>query len=542
MAVCMVFLLFLGVSTAEAQLSPGKLAQAHKNLEGLKKCGKCHKLGSQDVTPKCLACHVEIKTRQNNNRGLHAGSDFSQCVDCHVDHQGRDFELIHWPDGRENFDHKKTGYELQGAHQKATCRTCHKAGFNKDADQLKKLGKNLDRTYLGLDSQCMSCHEDNHQQQFASQCTSCHDQNQWKPAALFAHEKTTFPLTGLHGKVACEKCHVPKKLTQDKPAVQYTNIAHDQCTDCHSDPHENRLGSECISCHETTGWQNIRGEGFNHDVTRYKLEGKHKTVRCESCHSGERKKPAFDRCSGCHSDMHQGVSLGRPYLLKCETCHSVQGFKPSAYGQTMHQKSAFPLEGAHRAVACRNCHQKASIEAKWEMKLSHAACISCHADPHQGRMDKQAGDQSCIACHSQDSWQGSVFDHNRTSFKLTGAHGRVACASCHGSENKKMDKSECIHCHADPHRDQFKDIVLPDNKSIDCARCHVTVDWFAELFNHETDSRFPLRGGHQKVACATCHQVWEADKPRLLLYKPLSIECVACHKATPEIEEEKNEQ
>ena len=105
-----------------------------------------------------------------------------------------------------------------------------------------------------------------------------------------------------------------------------------------------------------------------------------------------------------------------------------------------------------------------------------------------------------------------------------------------------MEQSECNHCHADPHRDQFKDILLADKKTIDCARCHVTVDWFAERFNHETNSRFPLRGGHLKVACATCHQVLEAGKPRLLLYKPLSFECVSCHKDTPEIKEKNGEQ
>jgi len=533
-AFCTYILIFLAPISVQAQLSPGKLAQAHENLEGLKNCGKCHMLGSQDVTAKCLACHSEIKTMQDKRTGLHGSSEYSRCVDCHVDHQGRNFELVHWPDGMDKFDHAKTGHELQGAHQDLACRKCHKTGFIKQPEQLKKQGKNLAQTFLGLEPNCTTCHEDIHQKQFANQCVSCHNQSQWKPAALFAHEKTAFPLTGLHGKVACSKCHRSENAT-----TQYTNIVHNQCTSCHTDPHKEGYGADCLRCHDTTGWRNIRGEGFNHDLTRYKLEGKHQTVSCESCHRGNRKKPAFDRCAFCHQDIHESRVLKRPHLLECESCHNVQGFKPGQYGLTLHQESSFPLAGAHRAVPCQSCHQKKTKTKNWAMKLLHETCTSCHVDPHLGRMAKLDNGQGCIACHSQDTWGESAFDHGRTSFPLSGAHGRVACVSCHGTENTQMDKTNCGQCHADPHQGQFGNILLADKKTIDCARCHVTIDWFAERFDHEKDSRFPLLGGHQNVACTTCHQVQDSNNQRLLLYKPVSIECVACHKDTPQIKEEK---
>ncbi|MCP4290241.1 MAG: hypothetical protein GY780_00225 [bacterium] len=532
--ICTVLLLLFVAPPVQAQLSPGKLAQAHKNLEGLKKCGKCHKLGSQDVTAKCLDCHQEIQSRQSNKKGLHAGQDFNRCVNCHVDHQGRDFDLIHWPDGRDSFDHKKTGHQLMGAHQKVSCRQCHKVEFNQQTTSLTQQGTNLARTYLGLSTQCLACHKDPHQKQFADGCITCHDQNKWQPAPLFSHNNSKLPLTGMHKKVACNKCHISKQLNDKKAVVQYTGLSFSQCTDCHADPHKNSFGSDCTSCHDTSGWLVINGKGFDHNMTDYKLVGLHNTVRCEGCHSGNRKKPLFDNCSRCHRDTHNATGLKRKHLMQCDLCHDVMGFKPSTYNLDLHQKSEFPLQGAHRAVSCQLCHTRQSSSGKWDLKLPFSDCRSCHKDPHRGGMNEQEDGRGCASCHNQNNWLTNAFDHDRTAFKLTGTHKRVTCAKCHGSENRKTGKTECGQCHSDPHNSQFNNILLADKTTIDCQRCHVTVDWFAELFDHETDSRFPLRGGHLQVACTACHQAFNKDQPTLLRYKPLSIDCVSCHKTTPE--------
>jgi hypothetical protein len=73
--------------------------------------------------------------------------------------------------------------------------------------------------------------------------------------------------------------------------------------------------------------------------------------------------------------------------------------------------------------------------------------------------------------------------------------------------------------------------------SVDCARCHVTVDWLAENFDHDRDSRFALRGAHAKVACRACH-VAPAGEP-VLVFRPLESECAACHPVLPAVEKEK---
>ena len=34
-------------------------------------------------------------------------------------------EGVHWPDGRERFDHSQAGWKLSGAHAEIKCRECH---------------------------------------------------------------------------------------------------------------------------------------------------------------------------------------------------------------------------------------------------------------------------------------------------------------------------------------------------------------------------------------------------------------------------------
>jgi hypothetical protein len=79
----------------------------------------------------------------------------------------------------------------------------------------------------------------------------------------------------------------------------------------------------------------------------------------------------------------------------------------------------------------------------------------------------------------------------------------------------------------------FADRTASDGVTVACDRCHVTTDWLAELFDHDRDSRFPLRGGHERVACRTCHPPLDAADERLLRFKPVPVECRACHVNDP---------
>ncbi len=558
----LILLLNIIAVDSQAQLSPGELTNAHSHLDGLKKCSNCHKFGQRDVGPKCLACHQEIAAMRAGAPGLHANEDYADCIDCHNEHHGRDYDLVFWPDGQENFKHDVLGYDMTGAHLQLKCRQCHDVKHLVDPGKLRGMNKDLNRTWLGLDQDCLSCHRDPHAGALTGgprqeTCTSCHGTDSWKPAAAFDHDTSEFPLTGKHQKVTCNKCHQAKgkavTVGQAKVAVAvFKPQPHQNCTACHKDPHANTLGPNCTQCHTTDGWLSINGEAFDHTKTRYPLEGRHAGVSCGQCHSGGRKKPSFAACKDCHRDAHNSALLQRPRLMACETCHEVTGFQPAKYTMARHAESPFPLRGSHQATPCLACHKDGSTGASSktvyakaiDLAPKHQACTDCHRDPHLGQtvqVKNAAGQAGCVACHEEATWRTLEFDHSQTKFTLNGRHTAANCTACHKPTRKagllelafQGAAINCAGCHDDIHGGQFAARPTTDgqndSQAVDCGACHVTLDWYAEKFDHETDSRFPLRGGHENVACQTCHIPRPQDDGRLVHFKPLPTDCGSCH-------------
>ncbi len=196
-----------------AQISPGPLAKAHQTLNGPTNCTKCHDLARGPSQLKCLECHTEIRDRIVNKRGLHAtfvgtNPTGQECAKCHSDHNGVNFALVRWdPPNRDSFDHNKTGFVLEGKHAGVACEKCHKAENIPTAGRAGIQVKDLNRTYLGLSRNCVSCHTDEHRGQVGTDCARCHTLAGWKPAFKFNHAASKYPLTGAHEKLDCVKCH-----------------------------------------------------------------------------------------------------------------------------------------------------------------------------------------------------------------------------------------------------------------------------------------------------------------------------------------------
>jgi len=357
--------------------------------------------------------------------------------------------------------------------------------------------------------------------------------------------------------VTCAKCH----KSQGKPVAVgqktirvpvFKPLASANCTACHKDEHRGTLGPNCTKCHNTKGWLDIDGKAFDHSTTRYPLLGKHAGVICAQCHSNHNKKPLFARCQDCHRDAHNSQGLARPKLMACENCHTVAGFRPAEFTMTDHGETVFPLSGAHLATPCFSCHKPLaqgdakSVYAKAaDLAPAHTACIDCHRDPHLGQTRKiqnAAGQTACLACHNTASWRSPVFDHGQTKFALQDQHAQQTCVKCHKPIRRKGQlempfqgvSAHCAACHDDVHRGEFAPRKTADGQAIDCAGCHVTVDWFAEKFDHDRDSRFALRGGHEQVACAKCHLLRPEDKGKLVIFKPLPTDCRDCHGKNPQ--------
>ena len=164
------------------------------------------------------------------------------------------------------------------------------------------------------------------------------------------------------------------------------------CGSCHraDDVHGGALGVGCDRCHQSTAWREVR---FDHDLTAFPLVGLHVVVTCAQCHESLRFKDAPTGCNGCHAknDIHKG-GLG----ADCESCHSPNGWNLWSFDHGA--KTHFPLDGAHKALRCADCHVK-PVE---EVKLSRN-CVSCHAsdDMHAGQFGRQ-----CERCHTTTTFRG----------------------------------------------------------------------------------------------------------------------------------------
>ncbi len=154
-------------------------------------------------------------------------------------------------------------------------------------------------------------------------CEKCHTASAWKPIRAkldFDHNKTGYPLRGLHLDVTCEECHV-------RPV--FANVGRN-CQDCHADIHRRKNGAQCDLCHRVTGWQ-VLIQSINEHQDRFPLIGAHAAVDCYSCHKagavGQFNRQGLStECNSCHlkaflkttAPNHQALG----YSTDCLECHN----------------------------------------------------------------------------------------------------------------------------------------------------------------------------------------------------------------------------
>jgi hypothetical protein len=534
-----------GVRETRAQISPGPLAKAHEELDSPTTCFKCHGPGATSMDNDCLDCHQGIRWLVQHDLGLHGVEAREDCASCHPDHGGRDFDVIGWGGAEpEDFDHGTTGWEIDGKHATLKCRDCHQKKYQTlPALKIFKSTK-LDESWIGLERDCVSCHEDSHQGSLDLACEKCHSTRTWVPAPEFEHDDSRYPLTGAHVDVKCEECHeapyLELPLDKNGQAIAlYKPLPFAECTDCHEDPHKGALGPECASCHVVEAWEQIDQNDLNHDLTRYPLRGRHTTLKCEQCHdpvSAWGKKPVFATCEACHADPHAGKATLAGKKVDCATCHRVEDFVPSTYTVTQHQGSAYPLEGLHKTTDCKACHPKnpKGVAARdlgtagiW-LRPPHQRCLDCHEDDHGGQFANRPPDNAaCEPCHNVENWKPSTYSveqHARLEIPLDGRHHEVECAACHGPLRKELPalppasvlgqagvvltpkESACKDCHADPHADgPIHQTGPPDNDA--CRTCHAFVAFRPSSVDIAAHQKlgYPLEGAHRAIVCVDCH-------------------------------------
>lgn len=335
-----------------------------------------YRLNGAHIKVACDKCHpkeISLDKTFQQFKGL----SFNSCNDCHKDPHlnkfGNDCEKCHnsqsfYNINKKNFDHNNTNFSLIGKHIPVECSKCHKINF-----KIKLQYKN-----------CADCHNDYHEGQFdlKRDCKECHNEFGFSPSrfTIDEHTKTNYPLIGSHLAAACTNCHLINKKWNFK-------IAKKECTDCHNDIHGEELRKDitnnkgCDFCHNTASWKIV---SFNHDVTKFKLLGKHFTAECNACHlskeSPEQKKIYFrstqSTCVSCHKDIHHGQFV-KNYQNDCNRCHSSNNWTPEKFD---HNKTAFALTGAHVKLECRQCHKQAEVNGLTFIiySIGKNKCVDCH--------------------------------------------------------------------------------------------------------------------------------------------------------------------
>lgn len=524
----MMTLLVLCSGAAWAQLSPGKLTKAHSKLEGLANCTQCHSIGAKLSEQKCLDCHKELKARISAKKGYHVSSAVKgkECITCHSEHHGLNFDMVRFD--KKTFDHKLTGYELKGGHKISDCAKCHKPDNIASATLKKK-----PETFLGLETKCMSCHEDYHQKTMSSDCASCHNFTKFKPASLFNHAKTEFPLLGAHKTVDCASCH-KVEMRNGKEFQKFAVASFKNCSNCHNDVHKGEFGTQCKACHNEESFHKITaGPGFNHNVTGFNLVGRHQKIDCKACHEKsfglgghfkEFKSKDANDCRTCHKDVHDGK-----FGSKCLDCHNQNSFKSGKTPQLDnfdHSSTGFALLGKHQKVDCRTCHKQ-----DLTTPMAHDQCASCHKDHHEGDFaTKKDRYPDCASCHNEQGFMPSTFtieQHEKSSFVLDGAHVATPCNACHWKENKwefNIPQQECKSCHEDIHKNFMDEKYYGQNS---CKTCHNTDSWLAGNFDHSL-TEWALEGKHATISCGQCHMDKKSGT-RIQRFRDLDGQCVTCH-------------
>ena len=392
-------------------------------------CARCHPAAWSTTTQAdlCLACHVDIAKQLSRADSVHSLMLKNQqvsCRACHPDHRGSQAALTDMQSG--TFPHDGTGYSLR-SHQRRSdgqafaCTDCHGSDITR-FDPLV----------------CSTCHEQvdkvfmaSHTQAYGSACRGCHDGLE-TISKRFDHSQVAFKLEGKHAGLACVDCHADEHT----PADFKSRAA--ECSACHSkdDAHKGAFGTDCGSCHKATGWKPAT---FDHNLSAFKLEGKHVNVECQKCHVNNVFKGTDSACFSCHQkdDEHKGK-----FGQDCGACHKATGWKPATFD---HNLSAFKLDGAHVNVECQKCHINNVF------KGTPQECSGCHNDPafHLGMFSGQ----SCAQCHKTAGWSPAKYNgpHPIISNEDGGQgvnHGGQGCRSCH---TVNLNTATCTQCHDSNH-------------------------------------------------------------------------------------------
>ena len=455
-------------------------------------CRECHEnLVFEEASTDCISCHVD----------LHRNTVGSDCARCHTEEN--------WLVDNITELHQENGFPLLGVHAQINCIECHES----------ETGLEFNR----IGNECISCHledfnattDPNHiASGFSLECTDCHLIEGFDWSSEFINHDF-FPLVKGHDISDCNACHTNG---------DFKNTPTD-CVACHQEDFNNAqvpnhiasdFSTNCVECHTLdVDW--MPAEYLAHDNLFPIYSGSHNGEwdACVDCHLNPNDFSEFT-CTTCHErnetdNDHDDVN-GYVYSSPaCLACHPT-GNEDDNFD---HNRTRFPLRGAHLGVDCIECHANGYTGTPTD-------CVACHTSDFNNAKDPDhvAGGFSmeCQVCHSEEAWEPAIFNHDATEFPLRGAHAQVDCIECH-ADGYEGTPTDCAACH----QEDYDQTTNPNHKELgfgtDCIVCHTETAWIPATFDHN-NTNFPLTGAHIGVDCIECHADGYAGTP---------TDCAACH-------------
>jgi hypothetical protein len=458
-------------------------------------CRLCHEdLVFQETQMECISCHTDM-------HNMTVGSD---CARCHT--------VDHWLVDNITDLHQDNGFPLLGAHALIDCNDCHMGESNL---QFNRLGND-----------CLNCHmedylatsEPNHLTSgYSTQCIDCHDVNAFDWSAdNILHD--FFPLQKGHD-IGCTECHTNGTF---QAILSDCISCHQMDFDAAVNPDHKALnfGTDCAACH-TLDLDWMPAKYREHDDLFFPIySGEHsgEWSDCMECHPNPANYAEFT-CTTCHGksetdDEHGGVN-GYVYESNaCLACHPT-GSEDDNFD---HNRTNFPLTGAHIGVDCNSCHANGFAGTPTECSACHQMDFEQTSSPDHEQLGFS---MDCASCHTTDpNWMPATFADHDNYYVLRGAHKQVSCSECHNATFTNTPTT-CFGCH----ESDYNNANDPDHNSAnfptDCTECHTENNWDAN-WDHD-GMYFPIYSGNHKNEwndCAECH----TTPGNFMLFS-----CIDCH-------------
>lgn len=326
-------------------------------------------------------------------------------------------------------------------------------------------------------------------------------------------------------ELACEQCHTP-----------FGGVKNDGCNKCHGEDHETAQDT-----HPTTKFADPRNaeRAAGLDATQ--------CVTCHREHAPDRSVHgvtiALDFCVKCHMDVieerpsHKAFALTSCGDAGCHNFHDNRALYEDFFVKHLHEPEQIaggkvpartPLlppgskdikalvakdqnapgdarpdatllaewestAHAKAGVNCTGCHQvndPSTGSARWQAKLDHKACATCHGAEDAGFLKGRHGMRLAIGMSPTTPADAPAATH----MKPEAAHEELGCNSCHRAHKfdaRTAAVEGCLGCHADDHSTSYQ------------ASRHY------KLWQQEQEGKAAPGTG---VSCATCHMPREARK------------------------------